>query len=225
MLEPSPSDVKRIAQFVRAGASWARAAVAANIPEELYREWMIAADAKESPSCVALYQALLEAENEASVTAEISQRKQSPQSWLRDRGSALRSRNRPLAPTILDSEVEERQAALARIAGLRELRWQPALRALSHLSLIEERAYANLRGRDLDGVDGELCRSVDTIRKLIETQFDLFEKLGLTPNSEAQPDAADKALPAVYRRIEQIRETRKQHERKEKRKAAKIQSP
>ncbi len=123
-------------------------------------------------------------------------------------------RNVPLAPAIQDVEVDRRQAELATIGGLTDLKWQPALRAAAHLSLIEERCYQNLKGRELENaVDGEICSSVDTVRKLISEQMKIYTALGLTPNSEASPDAATAALPAVFKRIEEIRKTRQKHAR------------
>ncbi len=44
-------------------------------------------------------------------------------------------------------------------------------------------SYEKLRGAELLGEDGELRPSIDTIRKLAESQSKLAERLGLTPAS------------------------------------------
>ena len=49
------------------------------------------------------------------------------------------------------------------------------------MSLLLVDSYEKLRGQDLIGTDGELRSSIDTIRKLADTQVRLAEKLGLTP--------------------------------------------
>lgn len=58
----------------------------------------------------------------------------------------------------------------------------PLLRSYARLSILIERSYQVIRDADsLIGEDGEVRGSVDTVRRLAETQSRLAEKLGLTP--------------------------------------------
>lgn len=60
----------------------------------------------------------------------------------------------------------------------------PLLQSFGRLSLLLQDAYDRLRLEDrLLGDDGELRTSVDTIRKLAETQARLARELGLTPST------------------------------------------
>ncbi len=57
----------------------------------------------------------------------------------------------------------------------------PLLQSFCRISLLLERGYQSLRDGSLLDQDGELRGSVDTVRRLAETQTRLAEKLGLTP--------------------------------------------
>jgi hypothetical protein len=57
----------------------------------------------------------------------------------------------------------------------------PVLQSFGRVSLLLADSYEKLRGQELIGADGELRSSIDTIRKLADTQVRLAEKLGLTP--------------------------------------------
>lgn len=58
----------------------------------------------------------------------------------------------------------------------------PLLRSYARLSILIERTYGVIRDDDsLMGEDGEIRSSIDTVRRLAETQSRLAEKLGLTP--------------------------------------------
>jgi hypothetical protein len=60
----------------------------------------------------------------------------------------------------------------------------PVLQSFGRLSLLLQDAYDRLRLEDrLLGDDGELRTSIDTIRKLAETQARLARELGLTPST------------------------------------------
>jgi hypothetical protein len=57
----------------------------------------------------------------------------------------------------------------------------PVLQSFGRVSLLLADSYETLRGAELLNADGELRSSIDTIRKLADTQLKLAEKLGLTP--------------------------------------------
>src|ERR1700730_15648471 len=57
----------------------------------------------------------------------------------------------------------------------------PVLQGFARVSILLADSYEKLRGTELLGEDGELRPSIDTIRKLADTQAKLAEKLGLTP--------------------------------------------
>jgi hypothetical protein len=57
----------------------------------------------------------------------------------------------------------------------------PLLQSFCRVSLLLERGYQSLRDRSLLDEEGELCASIDIVRRLAETQTRLAEKLGLTP--------------------------------------------
>ncbi len=50
----------------------------------------------------------------------------------------------------------------ARLTGLEDVKFRPALMSLARISLLAERAYAALKNRyTLLDADGELCKSID----------------------------------------------------------------
>jgi hypothetical protein len=57
----------------------------------------------------------------------------------------------------------------------------PVLQSFGRISLLLADSYEKIRGAELVGEDGELRPSIDTIRKLADTQAKLADKLGLTP--------------------------------------------
>ena len=57
----------------------------------------------------------------------------------------------------------------------------PVLQSFGRVSLLLADCYEKLRDGDLLGDDGELRPSIDTVRKLAETQARLAKELGLTP--------------------------------------------
>jgi hypothetical protein len=84
----------------------------------------------------------------------------------------------------------ERDQAVRRIVRKLQLlsphlddwRFLPLLRSYARVSLLIERSYQVIRNSEsLIGEDGEVRSSVDTVRRLSETQSRLAEKLGLTP--------------------------------------------
>ncbi len=58
-----------------------------------------------------------------------------------------------------------------------------SLAAFARVTLMLERSYAFIRDKDVVGEDGELRPSVDTVRRLAETQSRLAKELGLTPTT------------------------------------------
>ncbi len=89
-----------------------------------------------------------------------------------------------------DEQVRRRVVYFAGVSGLTDLKFRPALQALARLSMLTERSYEHLKGREsLLGADGELCRSLDTFRRLVDSQSTLLLRLGLMPGAEMrEPD-------------------------------------
>ncbi len=59
----------------------------------------------------------------------------------------------------------------------------PMLQAFAQVTLTLQKSYAFLKERDVINEDGELRSSVDTVRRLAETQARLAKELGLTPST------------------------------------------
>lgn len=76
------------------------------------------------------------------------------------------------------------------------------VKSFARMVLLNDRAFETVRDMSLLDAEGELRRSVDTVRRLAETESRLAEKLGLTPSSEKPLPAID--IEAVNRRIEKI---------------------
>jgi hypothetical protein len=57
----------------------------------------------------------------------------------------------------------------------------PVLQTFGRVSLLLQDSYERLRDGELIGEDGELRPSIDTVRKLAETQARLAKELGFTP--------------------------------------------
>lgn len=122
-------------------------------------------------------------------------------------------------PRILSRKVKKRDQQIQRLvtryadlAHLDDPRYRPALGSLARVSLLLERSYEHLKNRDsLLGENGELCSSIDTVRRLASTHADLLRQLGLMPTSVV-PNHADNAMDAVYERISKISKSRKDSE-------------
>jgi len=112
----------------------------------------------------------------------------------------------PVAKTSVDdaaeSAVDTSPAAPSRRIAKRDARVRRAVRSIRRLAphlddpiftpqlygfagicLLLSDARNKIRGQGLIGDDGELRPSIDTIRRLTETQSKLAEKLGLTPST------------------------------------------
>jgi hypothetical protein len=57
----------------------------------------------------------------------------------------------------------------------------PLLQGFARVSILLTDAYEKVRDMDLIGEDGELRPSIETIRRLVDTQAKLAEKLGIAP--------------------------------------------
>lgn len=91
----------------------------------------------------------------------------------RSRGLARRQRDQRLRRIV-------RQAR--RLAPhLDDRAFGPVLQSFGRISLLLADSYEKIRNQELLDDHGELRSSVDTIRRLADTQAKLAEKLGLTP--------------------------------------------
>jgi hypothetical protein len=57
----------------------------------------------------------------------------------------------------------------------------PILQGFARVSVLLSDSYEKIKNQNLLGEDGELRPSIETIRRLVDTQAKLAEKLGLTP--------------------------------------------
>jgi hypothetical protein len=97
----------------------------------------------------------------------------------------------PAKPTSWSAVRRERDQRLRRVVRrcrslaphLENQAFAPVLQSFGRISLLLADSYEKLRGTELLGEDGELRPSIDTIRKLADTQAKLAEKLGLTPST------------------------------------------
>ena len=105
-----------------------------------------------------------------------------------------------------DEQVRRVVARFAQLADLEDLKYRPALRSLSKTTLLLERCYERLRDRkDLTNAKGELCASIDTFRRLADSQFAMLKAVGLLPNAPL-PSADD--FDAAFERIEGMKKLR-----------------
>jgi len=97
--------------------------------------------------------------------------------------------------------VASRFAALA--PNLDDPRYRPASNTLARLSLVMERSYDFLKTRgDLADQSGiELCTSIDTFRRLCDSQLAMLAAMGLTPTAELPTAVSSAELDAVYHRV------------------------
>ena len=108
-----------------------------------------------------------------------------------------------------DLQVQRKVSRFTSLSKLNDIRYRPALQSLARLTILSERAYAHLKDRkSLLDEHGELCRSIDVARRLIDSQTALLKQLGLTPNSSvAEPDDFE----AAFERIETMKKARDTH--------------
>src|ERR1700687_3775056 len=86
------------------------------------------------------------------------------------------SRNRP-SPWRLkrDGQVRNRTMRLTETTQLTDPRSRPLLRSLARISILVEQSFDTLNRRPslLDG-KGELCSSIDTVRRLLDSQVGML---------------------------------------------------
>lgn len=110
-----------------------------------------------------------------------------------------------------DAQVRRLVRRFEGLARLDDPRYRPALQSLARLTLLLERSYEHLKGREsLLNEKGELCSSVDVIRRLCESQANLLKMMGLTPSSDTT-DPGDE-LEAAYERMENMKRVRGEDE-------------
>jgi hypothetical protein len=106
-----------------------------------------------------------------------------------------------------DQQVRRLTVRYEKLSGTAEPRLRPAFRNLAIITLMLERAYSTLRDREsLLNSDGELCSSLDAVRRLASTQSDLLRTCGLTAASISE--RGDRSLDAVFERISKVRKVR-----------------
>jgi hypothetical protein len=98
-----------------------------------------------------------------------------------------------------DQQVRRVVQRFAILADLRELRYRPALASLAKVTLLAERCYEHLRDRkSLLNEKGELAPSIDTFRRLIDSQAGMLDMIGLTPRAAREMRTwADRELDLV----------------------------
>ena len=98
-----------------------------------------------------------------------------------------------------DQQVRRVVQRFAQLADLRDLKYRPALASLAKVTLLAERCYEHLRDRkSLLTEKGELCPSIDTFRRLIDSQSALLDQMGLTPRAAREMRTwADRELDLV----------------------------
>ena len=119
--------------------------------------------------------------------------------WLADRyrsdgalavSDTLPARPRPVSRVMTrikrDGQVRRLVGQMRRLAPyVDDPRFAPLLRTFAEVTLLIERSYAKLRDVDVTADSGELRGSLDTFRRLAETQRGLARELGLSPTVAA----------------------------------------
>jgi hypothetical protein len=109
--------------------------------------------------------------------------------------------------TKRDQAIRRLTVRYEKLSGAAEPRLRPAFRSLAIVTLMLERAYAAIRDREsLLNSDGELCASLDAVRRMAATQSDLLRTCGLTAASIS--DRGDRSMDAVFERISKVRKVR-----------------
>jgi hypothetical protein len=85
-----------------------------------------------------------------------------------------------------DGQVRRLVGQMRRLAPyVDDPRFAPLLRTFAEVTLLIERSYAKLRDVDVTEDSGGLRGSLDTFRRLAETQRGLARELGLSPTVAA----------------------------------------
>jgi len=102
-----------------------------------------------------------------------------------------------------DQQVRRSIRKLRALAGhLDDQRYLPLLRSYCELSLLIERGYTELRDKPLVSTEtGELRGSIDTLRRMMDTQRGIARELGLSPTV-----AASLAKPVKFLDLDQVRD-------------------
>ncbi len=96
-----------------------------------------------------------------------------------------------------DQQVRRLTVRYEKLSGSGDPRLRPAFRSLAIVTLMLERAYSTLRDREsLLNDQGELCVSLDAVRRMASTQSELLRTCGLTVASIS--DRGDRSLDAVF---------------------------
>jgi len=91
---------------------------------------------------------------------------------------------RRIAKAKRDQRLRRITRELRRLAPhLDDQAFAPILQGFARVSVLLADSYEKVRQMDLIGEDGELRPSIETIRRLVDTQSKLAERLGLTPST------------------------------------------
>jgi len=122
---------------------------------------------------------------------------------------ALRTaKDRQVAKFHRNRQVRQRVLRYVKISDLKDLRFRPVLKTLAQVSILLERSYEHLRTReDLLGNTGELCRSIETVRRLADTQLRLLQACGLVPTATLPEGSIDDdaGIEDAFQRMQKIR--------------------
>jgi hypothetical protein len=119
--------------------------------------------------------------------------------------------NRPARPSPWklkrDGQVRNRMLRLTETTQLTDPRFRPLLGSLARISILVEQSFETLKQRpSLLDSRGELCSSIDTVRRLLDSQVAMLRLAGLTPTAVLPPDARE--FEAVFARIEKMKTVR-----------------
>ena len=96
---------------------------------------------------------------------------------------------------------------LIETTSLTDLRYRPLLAPLARISILVEQSFETLKKREsLLDAKGELCSSIDTVRRLLDSQVGMLRLAGLTPTAVLPPDSRE--YEAVFDRIEKMKTVR-----------------
>ena len=92
----------------------------------------------------------------------------------------------PVSTRLAKRKKDQRIRAVARhvkstAPHLDDPAFAPLVQGFARISILLADSYEKIRDQNLIGEDGELRPSIETIRRLVDTQSKLAEKLGLTP--------------------------------------------
>jgi hypothetical protein len=104
-------------------------------------------------------------------------------------------------------QVRNRAKRLTDTTGLDDPRFRPLLGSLARISILVEQSFESLKQRkSLLDAKGELCSSIDTVRRLLDSQVAMLRLCGLTPTAVLPPDSRE--YEAVFDRINKMKSVR-----------------